>query len=206
MPSNANSHIGDPVEEVPTIDPDDTCNGKRSSGAGEFEGYCDRPAGEGTNHEGTGRCAECAGNSTGPKTEAGKLASRQNGTKHNLTADPESYAETLDSEEERNFVYDVAHAVEQRIHENTGDLDFLDEVLARRIAIQLHIAMKASGYFGQQGLFERIQTDDGQIEVPNRMLEHIRQYDKDLVNNLEKIGATKSKDADIDALTLWREA
>lgn len=203
MTSNSNSLVGEPSTEVPTIDPDDTCNGKRTGDSGIFRGYCDNPAGEGTDHEGEGRCAECAGNSTGPKTEAGKLKARSNATSHGLTADPTSYHESL-PQGEREFVIRVARAVEKRIERNTGSLDFVDEVLARRMAIQLHIAFQASEYVVNNDLIETIRTDDGVIELENRMLDHVRQYDKDLVNNLEKIGATKGTSTEIDALELWR--
>lgn len=204
MTSNPNSLVGEDVTDVPTIDPDESCNGKRFTKDGKFEGYCDNPAGEGTDHEGRGRCAECAGNSTGPQTEAGKLKAARNGAKHNLTADPFNYHESLDDPEEGRFVLEAATAIERRIKENTGEIDFLDEVLARRMAVQLHIATKASEHIADEGLFERIFTPDGQIEVENRMLDHIRQFDKDLVRNLERIGATKASDGDVDVLEYWR--
>lgn len=204
MTPEPDSLIGKDVTEVPTVEPDDTCNGKRFSKAGEFEGYCDNPAGEGTDTPGEGRCAECAGKSTGPTTEAGKIKARMNGTTHGMTADPFKYHESLSDPEEKRFVMEAATAIEQRIEENTGGLDFLDEVLARRMAVQLHIACMASEHVSQEGLFERVFTPDGQIEVENRMLEHVRQFDKDLVRNLEKIGATKAQEAEIDAVTFWR--
>ena len=204
MPPETNPDLGQPVSDVPTLESDESCNGKRSSGNGEFEGYCDNPAGEGTDHEGSGRCAECGGTSAGPTTEAGKLVSSMNAQSHGLTADPFHYHEGLDSPEEKRFVLKVANSIEERIHENTGSCDFLDEVLARQMAVQFHIVAQASDHFNEEGLIERIFTDDGQIEVENRMLDHIRQYSKDLVANLEKIGATKGTERELDALAVWR--
>lgn len=193
----------DPAE-VPTLEPDDQCNGKRTDGTGEFTGYCDNPAGEGTDHEGRGRCHECAGSSTGPQTETGKLLASRNSETHGMTADPFKYHDSLESEEEGEFVLRVAQAVENRIRENTGEVDFLDEVLARRAAVMVHVAAKASDYFTEEELFERIVTPDGTVEVDNRMLDHIRQYNKDLVRILDDIGATKDTGADLDALAMWR--
>ena len=41
---------------------------------------------------------------------------------------------------------DVSVAIEDRIPEHTGDVDYLDRIMGRRIAIELHIVSKASGY------------------------------------------------------------
>lgn len=205
MTTETEALVGKPAPDVPKIDPDSACNGKRTDHDGNFTGYCDNPAGQGTDHEGTGRCADCGGNNTGPKTEAGKLLASRNSEKHGLTADPFKYHETVDTDEEARFVLKTATAIEERIRENTGSLDFLDEVLARQMAVQFHIVAQASDHYAEEGLFEQIFTPDGQIEVDNRMLDHIRQFSKDLVNNLEKIGATEdSPDVEVNALAMWR--
>lgn len=196
--------VGAPADEVPQRSPDETCNAKRTSGNGEFEGYCDNPAGHGTSHEGEGRCVECGGESPGPTTESGKLKARQNTTKHGLTADPTRMHEDLDDPEAQEFVLEVSRAVLRRIDDNTGGTDYLDRVLARRVAIMLYISTVASDHFAQEGLIERVMTPDGTIEVENRMLDHIRQYNKDLVRILRDIGATKDSDAEMDALAVWR--
>lgn len=205
MTSETDPELGQPVEDVPTLEPDDKCNGKRFSGNGEFEGYCENPAGMDTDHSGSGRCKECGGNAAGGQTEAQKLASAQNVTQHGLTADPHNYHETLEDAGEADFVINTAAAIEQRIEDNTGELDFLDEVMARRVAVMIHIACTASDHFAQEGAFERITTDEGRIEVPNRLLEEIRQYNKDIARILDDLGATKNADGDFDAVTFWRQ-
>lgn len=204
MAPNINPYIGDPVSEVPTVEPDEHCNGKTFDAEQKFEGYCDNDAGEGTDHPGEGRCAKHGGNSTGPKTEAGKLRSKSNGTKHGLTADPYAYHKTLDDPEQERFVIEAAAAIEDRIRENTGEVDFLDEIMARRVAVMIHIASRASEHVAEEDIFERIFTADGQIEVSNRMLEEIRQYNKDIARILDDIGATKESGAKMDALEAWR--
>lgn len=206
MTSNSEHLIGEPAGEVPKLDPDEKCNARRADPDGKFIGYCGNTAGLDTDHEGEGRCAEHGGSGggVGPTTEAGKLKASRNSATHNLTADPFKYHETVDDGEEADFVVNVSHAIENRIDENTGEVDFLDEVLARQMAIQFHVVAKASNHFAEEGLFERIMTPDGQIEVENRMLEHIRQYNKTLVSNLEKIGAVEGSDPDFDAVTVWR--
>lgn len=203
--NKTNIELGGSPEEVPTLEPDADCNAKRTSGAGEFEGYCDNPAGMGTDHEGSGRCVECAGSSPGPQTETGKLIAARNNERHGMTADPFKYHDSLEREEETEFVLRVSQAIENRIRENTGEVDFLDEVLARRAAVMIHIVAKASEYFTQEELFERITTPDGTIEVENRMLDHIRQYNKDLVRILDDIGAAKDTGSELDALAVWRQ-
>lgn len=203
--SKTDFQIGQPADEVPTQAPDEECNGKRTDAQGRFRRYCENPAGEGTDHEGRGRCSECGGNNPGPTTEDGKKIARQNTTKHGLTADPRRYHEDLDNPADKEFVLRVSRAVEKRILENTGSVDFLDRVLARRVAVMLHISTVASEHFAEEGLLERIMTPDGQIEVENRMLDHIRQYNEALVRILRDIGATKESEAQMDALAVWRD-
>lgn len=195
--------IGDPVDEVPVKPPDEYCNARKSKD-GDFQGYCGEPAGEGTEKD-EGRCWQHGGSSTGPNDpELAMKAATANGMTHGLTVDPKNYIRTLDTAEEKQFVLNVQNAVEDRIERSTGDVDFLDRALANRVAVMLHIACQASEYASREGLFERIFTPDGQLEVENRMLDHIRQYNKDLVRILKDIGATKESSREIDTVAMWR--
>jgi len=197
--SDREPKVGDPVNEVPERAPDEYCNA-RTTEDGKFQGYCGEPAGEGTDKD-AGRCWKHGGLSTGPTGDDLNLVEP---VTHGLTVDPHNYTRTLDTAEEKQFVLNVQSAVEDRIERNTGDLDFLDKALANRVAVMLHIACQAAEYANREGLFEQIFTPDGQIEVENRMLDHIRQYNKDLVRILRDIGATKESGNDLDAIAMWR--
>jgi hypothetical protein len=107
--------------------------------------------------------------------------------------------------EARDFVLTASRSVLERIRENTGGVDYVDRILARRVAVMLYISVQASEHFATEGLIERVRTPDGTFEVENRMLTHIRQYNKDLVRILRDIGATKETDAQLDALAVWRQ-
>lgn len=198
--------VGDPVNEVPEKSPDEYCNA-RTTEDGKFQGYCGEPAGEGTDND-VGRCWKHGGASTGGKDEEAVAEAVEiggaNTRTHGLTVDPHNYIRTLDSAEEKQFVLNVQSSIEDRIERNTGDLDFLDQALANRVAVMLHIACQAAEYANREGLFEQIFTPDGQIEVENRMLDHIRQYNKDLVRILRDIGATKDTQDELSATAMWR--
>jgi len=66
MKENEEELVGKPTDEVPTIEPDDDCNGKKWEKEGDetvFVGYCNNRAGKGTDHLGEGRCKHHAGSS-----------------------------------------------------------------------------------------------------------------------------------------------
>lgn len=61
---NEEEYIGMPTEEVPRKPPGEDCNGKKvdkGPDPTEFRGYCNNPAGKGTDHLGEGRCKNHAG-------------------------------------------------------------------------------------------------------------------------------------------------
>lgn len=92
--------IGSPTADVPTVDPDDRCRGKKTTkrnGETVFGGYCGAWAGKGTDHLGDGRCKHHAGSSTGPTSEEGKETSSKNAVTHGAYA--ESFLEYLTDEE-----------------------------------------------------------------------------------------------------------
>lgn len=57
-----------------------TCGARKKHGPG----FCRARAGAGTQHPGYGRCKNCGGSNTGPKTPEGKAAVSQNARKHGL--------------------------------------------------------------------------------------------------------------------------
>lgn len=178
--------IGKESSSVPTVEPDEYCNGKKvdRTDAGEtvFTGYCRNPAGKGTGHLGEGRCKYHGGCSTGAP------GGNQNRTTHALNADPENYYESLNPEQ-KEFIRDVSATIEDRVRENTGDVDHLDRRLAKRIAIELHIVSKASDYvINVSGLVDTITTEQAGKERKTALLEEVRKRDRTIVEMLRDLG------------------
>jgi hypothetical protein len=66
MKENEEELLGMPTSEVPTIEAGSKCNGKKWEKRGEetvFVGYCENPAGKGTDHLAEGRCKHHGGSS-----------------------------------------------------------------------------------------------------------------------------------------------
>lgn len=112
-----------------------------------------------------------------------------NAERHALRADPKKYHERQ-PEAERDWIYEVSESICDRIRTTRGTLDPLDRVLARRIAIKLHIAAKASEYVDETGLVQEIWVEDGGYmkEIPNGIVQELRSYDREIFNELKKLG------------------
>jgi len=194
--------IGEESHLVPTVEPGEHCNAKKvrrnDDGKLVFDGYCNAEAGKGTDHLGNGRCKHHGG-------KAGAPAGNQNAQRHALTADPHHYHESLPAEE-KEYVQDVSAAIEDRIRANTGDVDYLDRIMARRIAIELHIVSKASDYVENvSGLTETITTEHGSREKKAALLSEIRQRDKDIIGMLKSLGVLDDPESQkVDAMEKWR--
>lgn len=215
---NEDELIGGPVEDAPTVDPGEHCNGRKiDKGNAEdgfhsletieptFAGYCNQPAGWGTPDR-EGRCKFHAGLSTGPKTEEGLANIREAQSTHSLAADPFGYDTDLDPAE-REFVQGFQGEIIERKKMMFGQVDFIDRVLAKRIAIRAHIAMKASEYVESEGLIETIWTEDGQISMQNRIMDELRRYDKTIVDDLRKLGLLQDPESKkAAAIDRWRQA
>lgn len=159
---------------------------------------CKRPAGWGTDHAGEGACKLHGGNAGAPE-------GNQNRTTHGLNADPHRYAQSLDREN-REFIEDVAATIEDRIRSNTGNVDYMDRVLARRVAIKLHIVSKASDYVqNQSGMVQTITTQHSSRKEKAALLSEIRRYDDSIFSDLKKLGVLDDPDSQkADALSKWR--
>lgn len=195
--------IGEESHLVPKVDAGEHCNAKKvrrnDDGKLLFDGYCEQRAGHGTDHVGEGRCKYHGGCSTGaPK-------GNQNAQTHALTADPHHYHESLPAEE-REYVRDVSATIEDRIRANTENVDYLDRIMARRIAIELHIVSKASDYVENvSGLTETITTEHGSREKKAALLSEIRQRDKDIIDMLKSLGVLDDPESQkANAVNKWR--
>lgn len=184
----------------------ETCNGKKTESIEQeedgyrtlFDGYCRNPTGLGTKTK-SGRCKFHGGLGGAPKHN-------QNGLKHGADVDPHHYAQSLGADE-KEFLEDVEATICDRLRKVKGDIDFLDRVMARRVAVELHIVAKESDYVENvSGLTDVVQHEHGSHEKEAALLEDIRQRDKDVFNMLKKLGVMEDPESQkADALDSWRQ-
>lgn len=188
--------VGQPKGGVSKIPAGRLCNGKKTDDDGNFGGYCNMWAGTGT-EEDAGRCKHHGG-------LAGPAEGNQNATTHALRADPKNYAGALD-DDEATWVEEMSEVVLDRLREQKGDVDPLDRALAHRVVVKLHIVAHASEYVVSEGIVQEILTDEGQIVVENRVLDSLRRYDGEIVQELKTLGLLNDPDTKkADALAEWK--
>lgn len=204
--------------EVPKVDAGEYCNGKKvetiksedtnndyDENRTLFKGYCNNKAGFKTDHVGSGRCKYHGG--TIAQSNPGAPKHNQNGAKHSISADPHHYAENLDPDEEE-FVEQTASTILDRVAKNHGrDPDFMDEVLAQRVAIKLHMVSEASDYINDvSGLVQVVTTEGGTHEEKAPLLEEIRRFDNAIIKNLKSLGVLDDPESQkADAVKEWRQ-
>ena len=159
---------------------------------------CGLPAGWGTDHPGEGACKLHGGNAGAPE-------GNNNAETHALNADPYNYYESLDSEE-REFIHRTASAIEDRLRQRSGGVDSLDEKLAERIAIELHIVSKASDYvMNVSGLTQTVEGENTSFERKAALLGEIRKRDKAISQMLKDLGVLNDPESrKAEALDEWR--
>jgi len=196
-------YLGREIDAVPKVEPDEECNGRKTErtedGDRLFAGYCSLPAGWGVVEGGEDgrRCKLHGGVASGGAPE-----SNQNAAKHGLDADPHHYYRSL-SPEQQQYIEVLATTIEDRVRENTGRVDHMDMVLARQIAIQLHISTKASKYVEEEsGLVQEVR---GRREAAP-LLEEVRKYDNSIFQNLKELGVLDDPEsAKADSVESWRQ-
>lgn len=193
--------VGTRYENVPKIPPDNFCNARlsrREDGRRVFDGFCREPT------SGT-RCKAHGRDTTGPRTEEGKAITKYNGITHGRAVDPTQYMADIQDPDEQRFFELVNEELESAIERNTGELDFINRVLAMNAASMMCIALRSQDYAFSEGLFETIFTSDGAVEVKNRVLDDLRLYNKDLIRLLRDIGALESQDSNVDLTVEWTQ-
>jgi len=150
---------------------------------------CQRPAGWGTDSS-SGRCKFHGGASTGAPKNNG------NAEKAGLRSDPKKY-KARQSESEEDWIRSVRESILDRMRTRGREPDFLDRVLAERVAINLHMAANASEYVDEEGLIQTVFVEDGGYEkdIPNGLVTELRQFDKDIIGNLKKLGVLNDPDS-----------
>jgi hypothetical protein len=177
-------YLGNVSDEVPRIEPDEQCNGKKieqdSSGRTIFSGYCNAKAGKGTHHVGQGRCKHHGGCSTGaPK-------GNQNAQTHAMHADPQHYFQSL-PDEEKEYIRNVAASIHGRIQVTDDEGNHPDRVVARRIAIKLHTTGKASNHL--KNLSEKTEINEKSLQKQATLLNKIRKREESIFRALNEKGA-----------------
>lgn len=200
-PVDEEQFIGEEVEAAPTLEPGYHCKAKSfehiDDGPNRLTGYCSMRAGWGTDHVGEGRCRLHGGAVEG----GGAPTGNQNGATHSLNADPNRYYHSLEPDEQA-FIRRVALAIETRFQKLTGEIDYLDRVLARRVAVELHIVSKAADYIANEsGLIQQ----RGNIERKAALLGEVRKRDRDIFSMLREMGVLEFPEPEpVDPLDAWR--
>lgn len=159
---------------------------------------CGLPAGWGTDHPSEGACKLHGGNAGAPE-------GNNNAETHALNADPYNYYESLDPEQ-KEFIYRTASAIEDRLRENTGEVGLLDEKLAKRIAIELHIVSKASDYVMNVSRLTQINDNgNSSFERKTALLGEIRKRDRAIAEMLQDLGVLNDPESKkAESLDEWR--
>lgn len=158
---------------------------------GGNEGSCGLSAGWGTDFE-SGKCRFHRG--TSPDGSSHK--NNGNAETHALRADPKKY-HMRQGDEEKEWIFELSEVIQDRIRRVRSDVDPLDRVLARRIAIKLHIAAKASEYVDETGIVQEVYVEDGGYlkEIPNGIVKELRQYDSEIFHELKRLGLVDDPDS-----------
>lgn len=195
-------YLGEEFDQAPKVEPNDECNGRQMRRTDEgdrlFDGYCSLPAGWGVvegGEEGR-RCKLHGGTPSG-----GAPVNNQNATKHGLKADPHHYYQSLPPEG-KAYVERLAESVEDRIQEEKGSLDYMDRLLSRQVAIQLHIASRASSYIKEEsGLSQEVN----EREESAPLIEEARQYVDAIFRDLNSLGVfDDTSESDSEDADSWR--
>lgn len=173
---------------------DATCD---ATTRGEDNGSCELPAGWGTDHVGEGRCKLHGGN-------AGAPANNQNAATHSLNSDPHHYYQSLPPEE-KEWVKQVGSAIVSRLRERTDEVDGMDRMLSRQIAIELHIKSRASAYVEKEsGLSQDVPAGGSTRTDAAPLLEEVRKYSDAIFRDLKKLGVLDEADESITP-EAWRD-
>ncbi|WP_049986840.1 hypothetical protein [Halobellus rufus] len=138
--------IGEPSEEVPTIDPDgENCHGKRTEkrdGETIFVGYCGAWPGKGTDHVGEGRCSKHAGNAGAPEgndnaegNDGGAPDGNRNASTHDLYTDQNKFYQEVATDSLRTLCDKIYEGYVAKFREVTGEPHAGEEARLSQIAI-----------------------------------------------------------------------
>lgn len=194
---NDEEYRGSLVHDVPSVQPSTACNARLHNNVYQFVSYCN----EETNGE---RCQRHNIEPQWPKQDL--RDNNQFAVKHGLYSEPMNYFENIDDEEEKNDIKATKNSIIDKMSKN-NDVGYVDEKIAKRIAVRLHIVEQASDKLQADGLTQTVISDDGgEYEKKNPVLDEIRRYDASIVDDLRKYGVLDDPESQkADALEQWRE-
>lgn len=185
-------YFGKSKDEVPQIPHGRFCNIREFDDDGHFVGYCTESASTNLN-----------GGERGPCKEHSKPLGNGSKGKHNMNSDPLDYKKGLTDKGEQDFIRSARETILDRLRKKK-DPDFLDAIVAERIATRLHIAAKASEHVNEEGITETVFTEHGQHEKENPVLSELRRYDNSIVSDLKDLGVLDDPETQkADALKEW---
>lgn len=189
------------VENVPELPAGKFCNVRETDEEDCFVGYCDQYASYDTETEERGRCKP----HSVAKPPYTALQNNQRASKHHMNSDPLKYAQNLDTEDEEEYIEGLKEVILDRLRE-TKEPDFLDDVMAKRVATKFHIVEQASEYVQAEGLVQVVYTEHGQHEDKNPVLQELRLYDSSIMTDLKRLGLLNDPETQkADALAEWRD-
>lgn len=156
------------------------------------------------------------GNANALKNDGGAPRGNANAARHELFSARDTYYQRLD-EERRAWVYDLTHAILDRVRAAQGDVDLVDRELAKNVAIDLDKCATANSYISREGLLQDliIDGDDGPIVFEDAeqhaLLRELRLHNESIIKRLQRLGVladpiSQSADATRSLAELLSEA
>lgn len=194
---------GLPRDEVPKLPANRLCNAQKfeenDDGEKIFVKYCDQWAGYGTDSS-EGRCNQHGGKDY----RIEQIDAEEDVVLTALEHKPDEYMDRA-SQEEEEFIRDLNATICDRVRKLKGEVDPLDRVLAKRIAIRLNIAAEASEYLQRKGLVQEIMTEGGKLDQNSALISELRKYDRSVMQDLKDLGVLNDPESKkADAMSEWR--
>lgn len=133
------------------------------------------------------------GNTNALKNSGGAPIENDNAVRHELFSDRDAYYQRLD-EDRKAWVYDLTHAILDRVRSTRGEVDLVDRELAKNVAIDLDKAATANEYISRQGLLQDIVVngDDGPVVLEDAeehtLLRELRLHNESIIKRLQRLG------------------
>jgi len=120
-------------------------------------------------------------------------AGNANATSHELFSDRDIYYQRLDTDRQA-WVFDLTHAILDRVRAVRGDVDLVDKELAKNIAIDMDKVATANAHISREGILQDlvIDGDDGPMVVEDAqqhaILRELRLHNESIEKRLRRLG------------------
>lgn len=129
----------------------------------------------------------------GPPAGHGAPPENANAASHELFTDRDIYYQRLDDDRQA-WVYDMTHAILDRLRAVQGDADLVDHEIAKNIAIDMDKVATANAHISRQGLMQDIVIEvDGNHAVRENaeqspILKELRLHNESILSRLQRLG------------------